>query len=59
MLLLLATVPFVCDMAFMFDVVHLVLLAIMVLQDRWTYIVVFHASPEVFKCQATRQGVFL
>ena len=52
-------VSFVCDMAFVFDMVHLVLLAAEVLQDAWVSTVVFHAGPELLKCQAMRQKVFL
>jgi len=58
-LLLLDAVPFVCDMGLMFDMVHLVLLAVEVLQDAWISTVVFHAGPELFKCQARRQEIFL
>ncbi len=46
-------------MAFVFDMVHLVLLAAEVLQDAWVSTVVFHAGPELLKCQAMRQKVFL
>jgi len=49
-LLLLDAVPFVCDMTFMFDMVHLILLAAEVLQNAWVSTVVFHAGPELFKC---------
>ena len=58
-LLLLDAVPFVCDMALMFDMVHLVLLAIEVLEDARVSTVVFHAGPELFKCQPRRQKIFL
>ena len=58
-LLLLDAVSFVYDMAFVFDMVHLILLAIEVLQDAWVSAVVFHVGPELFKCQARRQKVFL
>ncbi len=51
-LLLLDAVPFVCDMALMFDMVHLVLLAVKVLQDTRVSTVMFYAGPELFKCRA-------
>ena len=54
MQLLFDAVSFVCDMAFVFDVVHLILLAVEVLQNAWVSAVVFHAGPESFKCQARR-----
>ena len=58
-LLLLDAVSFVYDMAFVFDMVHLILLAVELLQDARVSAVVFHASPELLKCQARRQKVFL
>ncbi len=58
-LLLLDAVSFVCDMAFVVDVVHLVLLAVEVLQDAWVVTVVLHAGPELLKCQARRQSFFM
>jgi len=58
-LLLLDAVSFVCDMAFVLDMVHVVLLGVEVLQDARVPTVVFHASPELLKRQARRQKVFL
>ncbi len=43
----------------MFDMVHVVLLVVEVLQDARVPTVVFHAGPELLKCQARRQKVFL
>jgi len=58
-LLLFAAVPFVCDMAFVFDMVHVVLVVVEVLQDAWVPTVVFHAGPKLLKRQARTQEVFL
>ena len=45
-ILLLDPVSFVCDMAFMFDMVHLVLLALEVVQDAWISDVLLYPGPE-------------
>ena len=58
-LLLFDAVPFVCGMAFVFDMVHVVLLVLEVLQDARVPTVVFHAGPKLLKHQARRQKVFL
>jgi len=50
-LLLFDAVSFVCDMAFVFDMVHVVLLVVEVLQDARVPTVVFHAGPELLKRQ--------
>ncbi len=52
-LLLLDAVPFVCDMAFVFDMVHVVLLAIEVFQYAWVFTVVFYAAQN---CSNIRPG---
>ncbi len=46
-------------MAFVFDVVHVVLLVVEVLQHARVPAVVFYAGPELLKRQARRQKVFL
>ena len=60
-MLLLDAVSFVYDMAFefVFDMVHLVLLVVEVLQDARVSTVVLLAGPELLKRQAKRQKVFL
>jgi len=58
-LLLLDAVSFVCDMAVVVDMVHLVMLTVEVLQDAWVSTVVSHAGPELLTRQSRRQKVLL
>ena len=58
-LLLFDAVSFVCYMAFVSDMVHVILLVIEVLSSAGVPIVVFHPGRERLKRQARRQKVYL
>ena len=59
-MLLLDALFVVCDIALAFDtVVRLMPLAVEVVQDMQISTVVFHAGPQLLKCQPRRQRVFL